>query len=583
MKYSELVDTYEKLDSTQKRLEKTHYLAEALKNADDEDLEKVVLLIQGNVFPAWQKEKKLGFSNNYMVKAIQKVTGMNEIEVEDLWAEVGDLGNVAEELVEDKKQQTLFTEELSVEKVFDNIRKMPEMEGSGSVERKIQLVAELLSSARPVEAKFIVRTVLEILRLGVAEGTLRDAIAWAFLDDHFKIDYDVEDNDFEVEDRENYERVITLVEEAYEKLNDYAEVARLAKEGVERLKDVEVKVGRPIKVMLAQTVDDIEKGFERVGKPADLEYKYDGFRVQISKKDGDVKVFTRRLEDVTKQFPDIVGYVEEYVEGEEFVLDGEAVGYDPESKEYQPFQDVSQRIKRKYNIDEMAEELPVEVNIFDILYYEGNSFLKKPLRERRDLIEEVVDDVEYSIRPARNLITGDLKEAHQFYSEANDKGMEGVMMKNLDSVYKPGSRVGHMVKLKQSMETLDLVIVGADWGEGKRSGWLTSYHLACVDENGELQTIGKVATGIKELEDSEGVTFPDMTERLKPLIVSEDGRHVELKPEVVVEVEYNEIQKSPTYSSGYALRFPRVVQIREDRAADDISSLSYVKTLFDSQ
>ncbi len=581
MEYADLVSVYEELDATTKRLEMTHIIAEALRSASEHDLEAVVLLLQGKVFPAWQKEKKLGVSSNYVVQVIHRVAGVPEQEVEDTWADTGDLGRTAEELIEGKQQETLFSKSLSVSKVIENLRELPDIEGEGSVDRKLQLIAELLSSASPVEAKYIVRTVLETLRLGVGSGTIRDAIAWAFLEE--ELDFTYEDSDITVKNRERYDAVIETVQAAYDKLNDFAEVAREAKDGLERLEQVEIKLGRPLQVMLAKTVEDVAEGFEKVGRPAQLEHKYDGFRMQIVKDGKEIKIYTRRLEDVTEQFPDVVRYVRDQVGADRCILDGEAVGYDPDTEEYKPFQDISQRIKRKYDIDEMAEQLPVEVNVFDLLYLDGESMIHEPLHERRDALEAIIDGEERKLRVATALVTGDTDEAMQFYHDAKEQGMEGVMMKNRDSPYKPGSRVGYMVKLKPTMETLDLAIVEAEWGEGKRSGWLTSYTLACQDANGELQTVGKVATGIKELEDSDGVTFGDMTELLEPLIVNEDGREVEVTPEVVIEVEFNEIQQSPTYDSGYALRFPRLVQVREDKPVSEVSELSLVKELYERQ
>ncbi|MFC1648719.1 ATP-dependent DNA ligase [Nanoarchaeota archaeon] len=582
MDYVRLAEVYDKLSSTSKRLEKTFYVSEALK-AGKSELGMVIMLLQGQVFPAWEKGMKLGFANNYMVKAIQRVTGASEHEVEKLWAEKGDLGDVAYSLVTGKKQRTLFSSKLSVKKVYDNVRKLPFVEGKGSVDRKIQLVSELLSSASPLEAKYIVRTVLEIMRVGLGTSTMRDAIVWAYFGDSLGLSYNPGDKDFKVDDREEYNKVVGIVESAYEKVNDFSAVANLAIKGLGSLEKVEIEVGKPIKVMLAQKVSTVGEGLERVGRPAQLEFKYDGFRLQICKDSkGKVTLFTRRMEDVTKQFPDVVSVVSN-IKGKDFVFDGEAVGFNPKTKKYTPFQNISQRIKRKHGIDEMSVSLPVEVNVFDVLYYEGKDCLKMPLKERRAIIEKAVKAEQYKIQPSYIVVTSDEKEAQAFYDSAKDKGMEGIMIKNLESPYKPGSRVGQWVKLKPTMETLDLVIVGAEWGEGKRSGWLTSFILACIDDNGDLLTIGKVGTGIKELEEAGGVTFAELTERLKPLIISEKGREVEVRPEIVIEVEYNEIQKSPTYTSGYALRFPRLKSVREDRGVEDASNLYMVEQFYKEQ
>ena len=230
----------------------------------------------------------------------------------------------------------------------------------------------------------------------------------------------------------------------------------------------------------------------------------------------------------------------------------------------------------------MAKEVPVELNIFDVLYYDGNSTINEPYEKRRKIIEKIIKDKEYKIKIAEQIVTDDSKKAESFYKKSLDAGNEGIMLKSLNAPYKPGSRVGYMVKLKPVMETLDLVIVGAEWGEGKRTNWLTSYTMACRDSEDNLLEIGKVSTGVKELSEM-GTSYEQMTELLKPIIIKEKGKAVTLKPEVVIEVKYEEIQKSPTYSSGYALRFPRFIRLREDRGITDIDTIDTVEELFHQQ
>ncbi len=334
--------------------------------------------------------------------------------------------------------------------------------------------------------------------------------------------------------------------------------------------------------MLYQKAKDIEDAFERVGKPAAFEFKYDGLRIQAHKIDGKITLFTRNFEDVTKQFPDLVDALKKHVKSDSIILDGEAVGFDKSTTQYLPFQMISQRIKRKYNIEELADKFPVEYNVFDVLYYKGKNVLCEKFMERRGIISKVIDAIDRVIVPSMIIVTDKKDEASKFYQEALDVGNEGIMAKNLEAIYKPGSRVGFGVKIKPVMESLDLVIVGAEWGTGKRGKWLTSFIIACMDDEGNLQQVGKVSTGLKELED-EGTTYSQMTEFLKPLIISEKGKVVEVKPKIVIEVNYEEIQKSPTYASGYALRFPRFIRLREDRGINDCSSLDQVEDLFDMQ
>ena len=578
MKYSSLVKVYEKIESTSKRLEKTHHISELLKNTDEEDIQRIVLLIRGKLYPDWDRTK-IGVASKLVLKAINTSSGAGTKNINSLWKEKGDLGLVAEEVIGNKSQSTLFSKDLTVSKVFSNLRKVTKMEGSGSVDRKIQLIAELLSSAKPKEAKYIVRTVLEDLRAGIGQGTMRDSIVWAFMP--VEINYDFESISIDV-DREKYNKYCDIVQAAYDRSNDFSEVVNAAIKGVKELKKVKIIPGKPIKVMLAQKVVDIDEGFERVGKPAEIEYKYDGFRMQIHKHEGNITIFTRRLEDVTKQFPEVADYVNEHVGGDSFILDCEAVGYDSKSEKYTAFQHISQRIRRKYNIQELSKKYPVELNVFDILYHNGKEVLDESLKDRRELLEKIISEKKFQIVISKKLVTGDKKEGLKFYEESVQKGNEGVMMKSLESIYKPGSRVGFMVKLKSAMDTLDLVVVGAEWGEGKRSGWLTSFTLATINDEGEFVEVGKVGTGVKE-KSEEGLSFGELTELLNPHIIKEVGREVKVKPKVVLEIKFEEIQKSPTYGSGYALRFPRVIQLREDRDPEDCSSKDMIVEAYENQ
>lgn len=579
MDYLALAQVYSKLEQTSKRLEKTFIVSELLKASPSDKIAQLILLLQGRVFPAWD-EAKLGVASKLVIKAIAVATGSSPDSVEKKWAESGDLGKVAEVLLAKKSQVTLASQSLTVVKVFSNLQKLSKAEGAGSVDQKSKLIAELLSNASPLEARYVIRTVLEDLRVGIGAGILRDAIIWAFLEPDIK--YVQESQSIEVQDRDAYNKIVETVQAAYDKTNDFAIVAQFAVKGLKALEDIGIVLGQPIKVMLAQKVSSVDEGFETVGKPAALEYKYDGIRMQVHKSQGVISLFTRRLENITKQFPEVVRAVKEHISGDGFLLDGEAVSFDSKTGKYLPFQSLSQRIKRKYDIEELAQKIPVELHVFDILVLDGKPLLTTPFADRRKLIEKLVRQKEKQLVLAKQLITADVRLAQAFYEESLKKGNEGVMLKNLAGIYKPGSRVGYMVKLKSVMESLDLVIVKAEWGEGKRGGWLTSFTLACVDEDGNFLEVGKVATGIKEKVE-EGVSFEELTELLKPLVVSQKGKEVIVKPEVVIEVRYEEIQRSPTYSSGFALRFPRFVRLRVDRRPDEASDLTMVQAFFEQQ
>jgi DNA ligase-1 len=461
MKYSELAELYESLENTSKRLEKTYIISQFLKKTSEEDIDKITLLVQGRLFPIWD-ETKIGVSNRLVIKAISAATGTSANKVEEEWKRIGDLGLVAEKLVQKKTQSTLSSKELTVQKVFDNLRKLPEQEGAGSVDLKIKTIAELLSSAKPLEARYVIRTVLEDLRIGVGSSSMRDAIVWAFFDKKVKINYDDKEKSINPDNREEYNRLVEAVQHAFDLKADYGEVAKMIiKKGEKAFGELVLEPGTPINVMLYPKAKDLAEAFEIVGKPCACEFKYDGFRMQIHKKGNEIKIFTRRLDEVTKQFPEVVEYVKDYVHAKEFILDSEAVGYDHKTGNYLPFQAISQRIKRKYDITSLAKELPVEVNVFDIIEYEGKSLLSTPFIERRKIIEKIISPHQKKLVLAKQIITDNMKEAEAFYKEALKVGEEGVMAKSLQGIYQPGRRVGFGVKVKPVMESLDLVIVGA--------------------------------------------------------------------------------------------------------------------------
>ncbi|HLC78456.1 MAG TPA: ATP-dependent DNA ligase [Candidatus Nanoarchaeia archaeon] len=560
MRYSVLAELYERLSSTSKRLEKTAMLSNFLQTLLDSDKDIIYLLV-GNIYPS-HDERKIGISDQLVIKAISKASGIPSEKIVDEWRNIGDLGKVAEKFIRGKKQSTLSSNILTTEKVIDNLRKLPLLEGQGTVDKKIALITELLTSSEPIEAKYIVRTLLSDLRVGIKESTIRDSLAEAF----FKEGKEVAGN----------------IQKAIDKSNDLGEIFILAKKGkIKDLDRIEYEVGKPIKVMLAQKAKTIADGFEAVGKPCAIEYKYDGFRLLISKNKKVITLYTRRLENVTKQFPEVIEYVNKYVKGDSFILDSEAVGYDKITKKYMPFQAISQRIKRKYDIEKVSRELPIEINVFDILHFNGKPLLDLPFKERTKILKGIIEKTPYRIIPSKQIITDSLKKAEEFYKQALKDNQEGVMMKNLSSPYNPGSRVGHMLKIKPSDRDLDLVIVGGEYGTGKRSGWLSSFDLACRTDDGFLE-VGKVATGVKEKVE-EGVSYDELTKLLKPLIFSEDGRGVKIKPKIVVSITYQELQKSPTYSSGFALRFPRFTALRPDRNTEDVASIEDIKDAYEKQ
>ncbi|MFB6088975.1 MAG: ATP-dependent DNA ligase, partial [Candidatus Aenigmatarchaeota archaeon] len=320
-----------------------------------------------------------------------------------------------------KRQRTLQSQKLTVGKVYDNLRKLPEVTGTGSQDRKKDLIKELLVSASPKEARYVVRTALGEMRIGVGEGTVRDSIAKAF--------------DVEAED----------VEYAHNLLTDYGDVSRISKvEGEGGLKEVDLELGRPFKVILAENAPTLEEALENAEDPA-IEYKYDGMRTQIHKDGDEVTVFTRRLENVTHQFPDLVRMVKESIDTDKCIIEGEAVGLSSDGKELVPFQKLSRRVHRKYDIEEMINKIPVRLELFDVVYAEGKNLMDKSQRDRRGELEEIVKESD-EVRLAKQLVTDDLEKAQKFYKEALDAGQEGLMIKNLNAEYKPGKRVDIGIK-----------------------------------------------------------------------------------------------------------------------------------------
>jgi len=548
MEFSLLSDVLNRLDGISGRLEMTGVVAEFIKDVPDGTLSTVLLFLRGTPFPPWSN-LELGIADKLMVKALSSVSGMGEEKVNDLIREKGDLGSVAESILVNKPQTTLFSSELTVEKVNENFHKIVTLTGKGSQERKFSYLTEILTNASGVDSKYIVRLTLGQLRIGVGDGVIRDAIAKAWGVD------------------------AQAVENAYNLRPDWGKVAVIAKKGgMTGLDRCSIVLGSPVKVMLAQKAASLEEALSAAPE-VQLEVKYDGARVQIHKEGDKIELFTRRLENITKQFPEVVDEAKANIQANSAVIEGEIVAISLPERKPLPFQNLSRRIKRKYDIKEIVEKIPAEVNLFDIIYLNGQGKFNIPFRERRKLLEEVVTPTE-RFRLAERLLTRDLKEAERFYKSSLLAGHEGVMVKVLDAPYKPGSRVGYMYKVKPIMESLDLVVTGATWGEGRRASWLGSYLLSVYDpEAGEYLEIGRMATGLTDEQ------LAELTELFKPLILSQDGQEIIIKPQYVFEVAYEEIQKSPTYSSGYALRFPRLVRVREDKGVDEADTLGRVESL----
>lgn len=562
MKYLTLAEAFGRLEKTPSYLEKNSIIADVLKNSPPQEIERVVLLLLGRPWPS-HVSKETGVGLQQLKKAVSVASGYSLSDVERLMNEVGDLGEVTRRLLEKKRQVSLFKEELTVKEVFDTVKGLPEITGGGSVDRKIDSISKLLSSAEPVEAKFIVRTVLGDLRVGVADGRLRDSIAKAF---------GVSSDD---------------IEHAYMLTTDYSAVAKAAAEsGGKGLKKLGVTVGHPVNPMLAQRAEDIEEILKRMKGKAAFELKLDGIRIQVHKDGKEISLFTRRMEDYTEMFPDLAGPLVEAIKTDRAILDGELVAIDPATGKPMPFQEVLKR-RRKYEIKKAMKEIPVEMHLFDILLSDGKVLMGEPYTKRRSILEKVTNS-RGSVRVVEQRILEKAEEIREFATHAVKVGHEGLLAKDLESTYRAGRREFLWLKLKPTLETLDLVVVGGLYGKGKRAGFFGSYVMATRDEDsGRYKTVTKCGSGYTD-EDLQELTTLFKKIQLKkphPDVDIEIDCDAYFTPKIVFEINYEEIQISPAekHSTGYGLRFPRYIKIREDKKPEDVNTVEEIASLYKRQ
>jgi DNA ligase-1 len=548
MLYRELVDIYEKLTSTSSKLEKRDILSDFLLVVPDEILPFITGLLAGYVFPKWT-EKELGIGPKLLLKVVSKITGITEKKVEELVYSSGDFGEGIERAIEQKKQQTFFDANIEITYLMDLFEKVSSYSGKGSQDKKIKYLSKLFSAASPIEARYLSRIILEQMRTGAAEGIILDAIS--------------KFSDIPRKD----------VEKAYLLTNDLGLIALYSRRGIVELSKLNVTVGRPLKPMLAQIAGSIDLALKDIDEP-EMEVKYDGARIQVHKSGEIIKIFSRRLENITDAIPEIFSELKVTLLPEDIICEGEVVAY--KDGKIAPFQYVLRRLRRKYQISELSEKIPLRLFLFDCLLVDDRSLIDLTLKERRNILTSSVKESEI-VKIAENIVSKDPLVVKDFYNKAVKDGHEGIMIKDNLSQYQPGARGKKWLKIKKTMETLDLVIIGAEWGEGRRKEWLSSLLLGIRDDEGKFLPIGKVATGLSD------DLFTEITEQLTPLIMEEKGKIVTLVPKIVVEVLYDEIQYSPKYESGFALRFPRVLRVRDDKDAYDADTISRAYELYESQ
>jgi DNA ligase-1 len=435
---------------------------------------------------------------------------------------------------------------LGVLRIFEDIAAA---KGAGSRRRKQAILANLLARLTEHETEYLMRLIFGEMRIGVVEGVMLDAIA-----ERWGIDP-------------------VLVRRAHMLIGSLGEVAALASSGGEAaLRAVGVRLFTPIRPMLAEMSYDIGEVLTEHGGRTAFEHKYDGVRVQIHRQDAVVRIFSRRLTDVTSSVPDIVRLVRSDVSGREFLVEGEIVAVGEKGKPL-PFQDLMRRLRRRHEVRRMMKEVPLRLLLFDVIYHDGTTLIDETYETRWGVLAKMAPLGLLS----NQLVTGDVSEAERFMVEALKAGHEGLMAKSLVSRYTPGVRGKYWFKIKPA-EFLDVAIIAAEWGSGRRKGWLSNYHLAVRDEEaGEFLMIGKTFKGLTDEE------FEEMTKRLQALRVREGEWTVFVKPSVVVQVAYNEIQKSPHYNSGFALRFARITAIREDKGAEDVDTITTLRKLYERQ
>ena len=517
--FLELANLCVQLEKTTKRKEKSRLISSFLCQLKEDEISAAVLLIVGRVFP----------------------------ESDSRVLEVG--GRTVWKAMKRSKQATLIRKPLTILRVHKYFEEIASASGKGSRKRKEGLLEGLLSQASPIEEKYLTRIMFGEMRIGVSEGMMIEAIAVAA-----KVD-------------------LKLVRRSHMLLGDLGGVAVTAlKQGEEGLRWVSVRLFTPIKPMLAEMSYDFKEVIARHGGKTAFEYKFDGARIQIHKKDQKVRIFSRRLTDVTESLPDIVGLVRRRIAAREALLEGEVVAVGAEEKPL-PFQDLMRRFRRVHEVNEMVKRIPLKLHLFDIIYLNGKTLIDATYEERWNLLSTICE----AQLLANRIVTNRVSEAEEFLRKAMDAGHEGLIAKALNSDYTPGIRGKKWFKIKPA-EHLDLVIIAADWGSGRRRGWLSNYHLAASDEStNEFMVVGKTFKGLTDEE------FTEMTKRLQEIKTSESAYTVHVKPRIVVEIAYNEIQKSPHYKSGFALRFARVTRIRDDKGPREADTITRVRKLYEKQ
>jgi len=589
MKFSKLATYFERIEKTASRLEMTQILAELYKDLAPEEFEKTVYLLQGRVVPAFEKIE-FGMAEKTVVKAVISALSLDKSYFEAENRKSGDVGKTTELF---KNQYISFeAKDLTVLEVYHELYRMATTSGNGSQEMKKNILSLLIRQLDPLSCRYVVRIPAALLRLGFSDMTVLDAYSWMIAGD---------------------KSLRLQIEQAYHVRPDLGFIGRTIKEkGIEGLSLITPKVFTPIIMMRAERLSSGEEIVKQIGECA-IEPKYDGFRLQVHYKknnklqitnlpDGwqgdksnqnkqmnnEVRLYSRSLEDVTFMYPDIVAGVKNEIDAEEAIFEGEAIGFDPHTGAFLPFQETVQR-KRKYDIEEKAKEIPLKLFTFELLYCDGVNFIHRSFTERRNQLEKIIkfsgDTSSNSIVLAPHTIMNDGKAIEKTFEKAIGEGLEGIIAKKLDGIYQPGARAWNWIKFKRSYsskinDTIDCVVMGFDAGKGKRTDFGIGAFLVGVydDKKEQYLTVAKIGTGLTDEEwrqlkikaQKSNVTLMPKNYLVDKLMVCD----VWVEPRIVVEIRADEITKSPIHSAGYAFRFPRLERFRDDKKPEDSTSLT---------
>ncbi|MFA5745822.1 MAG: ATP-dependent DNA ligase [archaeon] len=575
MNFDVVSEYFEKLNKTSSRLEMTEILKQLFQETTKEDIQNLIYFCQGTLGPKF-KTKEMNIGQSILISLLSEYLSIPEEEIKKEFYSLGDIGLVIEKHNSKRTQSTLFTKSITFKEVFLTFQKISETTGTGSTEKKQQLFKYILFNSNPTSAKYIVRFPISF-RLGFADSTIIDALAGQTTKTP--------------EEQKSAKEIIT---DRYQIISDLGIIAKLIKEkGIEEVEKIKITPFTPIKSQLCERAESLKDIQERL-KVFAVDTKIDGFRQQIHKLGADVKIFSRQEEDITKMFPDIVEAVKKI--NHDFIIDCESIAYDTENQKYHTFQITITR-KRKYDIGEKSKELPLHLKVFDCLYLDGKDVSYLPFSERRKLVEKYFTHSPL-VTPTKILITNSLEELEDFFNKALEKGFEGIIAKDLESSYKAGSRGYAWIKFKKSykgnetLDTIDAVIVGAFSGQGKRTEkGIGALLVALYDkEEDRYFTLAKIGTGLTD------VTLVELSEKLEASRLSHKPNNLVsniepdfyTKPEIVIEINYDEITKSPIHTAsfdpdtnqGLALRFPRLVTIRTDKSPENTTTQQELEKLF---